>query len=228
MDIRDYFREARNLCVAGVLLTTAMGAAPVLAGQGKNQAICSNFLPADARPVASLRLCRFGLDGQTAIYACQDFRSGGERYRVMFKGSHHPQAITMLTADGEVSKVIWSRTKNSKQPVCSLTPPPQAPATNQFVSAGVCADDDGQSVPCAVFRRKAPRAQLITDYLVFYRTDGSGPHHAIPMYVDTDPDALPAELALQIGQRLMKKPCCQHRGRQYLQYASQLNPEAAR
>jgi hypothetical protein len=227
MKIQDYFAQSRKLYVAGLLLAVTLGGgAPAFAEQGKNRAICSDFLPADARPVASLHLCRSGHDGRKDIYACQDFRSSEGRYRVMFKGGHHPQAIAMLAVDGEAGKVLWSRTEKSDGPVCSLTPPPQAPATNQFISAGVCTDDAGQSVPCAVFRRKAPRAQITTDYLVFYQIDGSGPHHAIPMYVDTDPDALPAELAFQIGRRLIRKACCQHRGLQYLQYAAQLDPDS--
>lgn len=248
MNTEVFFGQARILYVAGLFLLTALGgSSPVLADSpaisapsqnaavsgvphllnpGKNLASCSKFLPADAKPVRDLHICRSGRDGKNTVYACQDFASGHERYRVLFKGGRHPKAITALTEDGEISKLVWSEDEDTDPPVCSLAPPPQAPATNQFVGVGVCKDDAGQSVPCAVFRRKAPRAQFTTDYLVFYRVDGSGPQRAIPMYVETDPDALPAELAFQIGRRLVKSRCCRHRGLQYLQYAFQAYPDS--
>ncbi len=248
MNTEVYFGQARNLYVAGfLLLTVVVGSSSALADssaisapsqnatvsdvrhfldQGKKPASCSAFLPADATPVRDLHICRSRHDGKNTVYACQDFASGDEFYRVLFKGGRNPKAITALAADGEAGRVIWSEDEETDPPVCSLAPPPQAPATNQFVGVGVCKDDAGQSVPCAVFRRKAPRAQITTDYLVFYHADGSGPQRAIPMYVETDPDALPAELAFQIGRRLVKSRCCRHRGLQYLQYASQAYPDS--
>jgi hypothetical protein len=227
MNIQSDFGQMRALLVAGLLLTAALGGgSPAFAQQGQNRASCPAFLPADATPVRSLHLCRSGSDGSMAAYACQDFVSGQERYQVMFKGGSNPRAIIRLAADGEVSEVVWSGTKKTEHPVCNLASPPQAPGANHFISAGVCTDDDGKSVPCAVFRRDSKYATLVTDYLVFYNADGRGPHHAIPMYVDTDPDAIPAELAFRTGMRLVKSSCCRHRGLQYLQYVAQISPNS--
>jgi hypothetical protein len=227
MNIRSDFSQLRVRLAVGLFLVIALGGGgQAFAQQGQHGASCPNFLPAKATPVGSLHLCRSGGDGSKAAYACQDFASGQDRYQAMFQGGHNPRAIIRLAADGEVSEVVWSGTQKTEHPVCSLASPPQAPGANHFISAGVCTNDDGKSVPCAVFRRDSKYATLVTDYLVFYNADGRGPHHAIPMYVDTDPDAIPEELAFRTGMRLVKSSCCRHRGLQYLQYVAQIAPRS--
>ena len=79
-----------------------------------------------------------------------------------------------------------------------------------------------KSIPCAAFRHKVPRIENITDYMVYYSAKGTGPENISPVYVGRNSDAMPAELAYQIGLNLLKTKCCQQSALKYIEHAYQL------
>jgi hypothetical protein len=194
--------------------------------QGDSSANCSAFLPAEATTVDSFQLCQSDHSGNNELYACQNFDSLYGHYRVFFKGGRYPKAIATVAENGDVNKMLWSEAKQVDQPVCDFPPPTQIPAATKFIGAGVCEDNTGQPIPCTVFRHKAPRHKIISDHMVFYNSDGTGPEYTSTIKISVNHDAVPAELAYQIGLNLIKTQCCQQRGLQYIEYAYQLFPHS--
>lgn len=194
--------------------------------QGREGATCSAFLPVDAKLANSFQLCQSDHTGKNELYACQDFVSASGRFRIFFKGGHHPKAITTLAENGEVTKFLWPGLKQVDTPVCNFPAPPQIPSATSFLGAGVCEDEAGQPIPCTAFRHRAARLETISDYLVFYRKDGTGPESVVSIDIGANPDAEPAELAYQLGLSLLKTSCCQQRGLEYIERAYRLFPES--
>jgi hypothetical protein len=187
-------------------------------------ASCSAYIPEDARTVDSFGLCQSDHGGANTLYACLHFMSAKGQYRVLFSGGRHPEAIARLTTIGEVSELLWHKAKRSNQPTCDFPPPAQVPSGTIFIGAGVCEDEQAQSVPCAVFRDKSPQRATIADHMVQYRADGLGPHHTSIILIGVNEDAAPAQLAFQIGLELLKTSCCQQSGLKYVEHAYRLFP----
>lgn len=220
------FYRACIYSIASMLPMIAYGS-----GDGFNQedanANCSAYLPSEATRVDSFQLCHSDHGGNNELYACQNFASPDGHYRVFFKGGRFPKAIAMIAENGEVNKMLWSEAKQVDRPVCNFPPPKQIPATTKFIGAGVCENNAGQSIPCTAFRNKAPRLKTITDHMVYYNKDGTGPEYTSTINISVNHDAVPAELAFQIGLNLIKTQCCQQRGLQYIKHAYQLYPSSA-
>jgi len=195
--------------------------------QDDNKANCSAFLPADATTVDSFQLCQSDHSGNNELYACQNFDSINGHYRVFFLGGRHPKAIATVADNGDINEMLWSEETQVDRPVCDLPPPIQVPAEAKFIGASICKDEADQSIPCTVFRHKAPRLTTNSDYMVFYNADGTGPKYTLTINLGVNPDALPAELAYQIGLNLLKTQCCQQRGLEYIAHAYQLFPGSA-
>jgi hypothetical protein len=174
--------------------------------------------------VASFQLCQSDHSGRQELYACQNFATAADLYRVFFRGGRQPKAIATVTKKGEVDKMLWSATNELEQPVCHFPSPPEIPAAASFQGAGVCTNEDEKAIPCAVFRHKALRLSRISEYLVYYKTDGAGPQSTSVVDIGANHDAAPAELAYRIGLSLLETRCCRQRGLRYIQYASQLFP----
>ena len=191
-----------------------------------NGASCSAFIPSDSKTVGSIQLCRSGHSGKDALYACQNFASASGKYRVFFKGGRQPKAIARVAEDGAINEMMWSDAEQARTPVCDFPPPALVPSTTTFIGAGVCQDEADQFIPCAVFRHNTPRSSTITDHMVFYSPDGSGPAYTSTIEIGINRDAVPAEIAFQIGLNLMQTHCCQQRGLQYIEYACQLYPDS--
>ena len=189
-------------------------------------ASCSAYIPPDARTVDSFRLCQSDHGGEGKLYACVHFVSKKGNFRVLFRGGRHPEAIARLTITGEVDELLWRRAKQSNRPTCDFPPPAQLPTGTTFVGAGVCEDEQAQSVPCAVFRDKLPQRATLADHMVLYRADGLGPDHTSIIYTGVNEDAAPAQLAFQIGLALLKTSCCQQNGLKYIEHAYRLFPRS--
>jgi hypothetical protein len=191
---------------------------------GDISASCSAPIPADARTVDSFRLCQSDHEGISRLYACVHFVSAKGNYRALFSGGRHPAAIARLTTGDKVDELLWDKTQRSNQPTCDFPPPPELPTGTAFIGAGVCEDEQAQSVPCAVFRDKSPQRATIADHVILYRADGLGPFHKTIVHLGVNEDAVPAELAFQIGLELLKTSCCQQRGLKYIEHAYRLFP----
>lgn len=185
---------------------------------------CTAFLPHDAVPASSLHLCTANLAGKSTLYACQDAKTENGRYRLYFKGGRHPKAIARLNVNNQDSEFVWQEKHTGSEPDCHLPVPPQLRTNTQFQGAGVCKDDEERSVPCAVFRERAPRIKLFHVYLTFYDLNGRGPVNTQHLYTGANQDAMPAELEFQIGLSLLKTQCCQPIGLKYIEHAIQLFP----
>ncbi|MEJ2142756.1 MAG: hypothetical protein P8Y24_10470 [Gammaproteobacteria bacterium] len=190
----------------------------------KASAACPGFLPADATPVRNLYLCKSGHNGLENEYACHDFTSRSGEYRVLFKGGVNPIAIIRIDTDGNVKQYIWRVDHETGQPVCMLPVNRQVPENSEFNGAGVCQDENNRSVPCTVFRYKGPRRQTFTDYVSLYGVGGNGVQQTDPVYTGYNKDAMPAELAYQIGLSLLNTTCCKKQGLEYIEQAYLLFP----
>lgn len=220
------FVSMRYACLALQLSAVSLHAGVLLAADYHNSPrfTCAAYLPRDAVPLASLHLCTAWQSGQTELYACQNVSSGSGLYRIYFKGGHFPRAITRVNAKNEIVDLVWREKPAAPQLVCNLPAPPELPSGTQFQGAGVCEDADNHPVPCSVFREKAPRNKIYSDYMTFYFPDGSGPQKTRRIYSAVNQDAMPAELEYQIGLSLLKTRCCKHRGLKYIEHAYQLFP----
>lgn len=192
----------------------------------ENSARCSAYLPPEAKAVDSFQLCTSAHRGKNEHYACQDFIAQGGQFRVYFKGGRYPKIIARMKEKEHVEKILWSDSEKNNQLVCNLPPPLRIPASSKFIGAGICTDDDNQSIACAVFRNKVPRRKTILDHMVFYKADGSDVKHTSSIYAGINNDAMPAEFAYQIGLNLLKTDCCQQRGLEYIEQAYQLFPDS--
>lgn len=210
-------------CLPGFVITGSAVSADNK--QKLNDYRCSAILPDDASAVDDIKLCHSDRIGKNEVYACQDFVTGNARYRVLFKGGRHPKAIVRIHDQEDVMNIIRLDKNPDNPPLCQLSKPEQIPALARFMGAGVCSDDSDQSVACAVFRHKAPRLKTVSDYMVYYRADGSGPKSTASFEIGANQDAMPAELAYQIGINLLQTRCCQQRGLRYLELAYQMFPD---
>ena len=211
------------VCIASVVPIAATG---IELSQISNKTTCSYFLPTDAISTSSFKLCQSDHSGNNELYACQNFTSADGNYRIFFKGGRSPKAITKVTNNGDVKEILWSENMSVNQPVCDLHPSTHIPVTTKFMGAGICKDKNNLSVPCTVFRHKVARLKNITDYMVFYNTNGAGPKYTSTIYMGENQDAMPAELSYQIGLSLLKTGCCQQRALKYIKYAIQMFPDS--
>ncbi|MDH5424391.1 MAG: hypothetical protein OEY29_05295 [Gammaproteobacteria bacterium] len=187
---------------------------------------CYDLLPADATTYGSFYICRSRLNGKESVYACQNFISRFGYYRVFFKSGRFPKIIEKISKKGKLISVIWSVSNSTSQPEYNFRPPGLIPDSSRFIGAGVCKNEQDQEVPCSVFRFSAARYTEVKDYLVMYKKDGTGPDSQTAIALQPNHDAMPAEMAYQIGLNLLDTVCCQDRAVQYLEYAASLFPDS--
>jgi len=206
----------KTLSVLGIL---------AMAGLGSNQAWGAKFPPVAGngiQPSSNFFLCQSDHTGQTQIYSCHDYRRGNQRLRAYFNGGTIPRAVAMLDAEGHVS-AIQLPGQLADIPVRA---PRQIPATAKFQGSGVCLDEHDRNVPCGIFVNKPARMPEITRYLVYYDAGGDGVIQFEKQVAGPNRDAIPAELAYQIGVRLMDSDCCRAEGLGYLKLALSLFPDS--
>jgi len=187
---------------------------------------CYDYLPFDATTYGSFFICNSNLGGKTSRYACQDFISRYGYYRVFFKSGRFPKAITKISKSGKIIRVLWSELNSAERPEYNFKPPKVIPVSSRFIGAGICRNEQGIQVPCSAFRFSAARNIDVKDYLVLYKTDGTGPDSHTSIALEPNHNAMPAEMAYQIGLNLLDTVCCQERAGQYLEYAATLFPES--
>lgn len=187
---------------------------------------CYDYLPYDATTHGSFYLCKSRLGGKNSLYACQNFISRYGYYRVLFKSGRSPKAITKISKSGKVLKVLWSERNSASQPKYNFRAPKLIPDSSRFIGAGICKNEQDQDVPCSAFRFSSPRNIEVKDYLVLYKKDGTGPDSLNSIRLEPNHDAMPAEMAYQIGLNLLDTLCCNDRAGQYLDYAASLFPES--
>ena len=210
----------KSLRILGVLL---------IAGLGNNLAWGAKFphgANSGARPASNFFLCQSNHTGETQTYSCRDYREGKQKFRAYFQGGATPRAVATLNANGQVSEVQLLDQPGDELIVLPAKPPRDIPATAKFQGSGVCLDDHDKDVPCGVFIDKAARTPQIARYMVFYDAAGAGVVQFDKQEAGPNRDAIPAELAYQIGKRLMDSDCCRTEGLSYLKMALSLFPDS--
>jgi hypothetical protein len=205
---------------AGEPFTQRLGAGSLHGENWGRGANCSAFVPPDATTANGFQLCQSDHGGKNELYACQDFATQNEHYRVFFKGGRHPKAIATVTGNSGIKKILWLDEMQADRPVCNFPPPIEIPAAARFIGAGVCLDESENSVPCALFNHKAAQLESVANYMVFYDAQETSPGYVL-IFKGINENAMLGELAYQLGLSLAKTHCCQRLGLQYIEYARQ-------
>jgi len=185
---------------------------------------CAHFTSPDATAREELRLCEREINGSIETYACREYRDAGNHYELLFKGGPAPKAIRQqATGDERASLRAVSRADAQGQ-TCRQTPPQGVPAHATYRGTGVCLDAGDRSVPCSVFEHAMARDPVSMRYLVLYDPQGGGPIDIDAQAVGENANALPAELAFQIGRALASTGCCEAEAHGYLAHAAALFP----
>lgn len=190
-----------------------------------NASQCLALFPAKTVPVGQLKLCESAYTGLWQHYSCQDYQTGEQRYRVIYRGGLVPKAIVALNR-WQQEQLIWSPVFGDKKMSCPLTPPKGMPVQATHRGIGICEDDDGQQVPCSVYEHKAARKTEYHRYMVFYRPNGSGTKIIDAQVVGANKNAMVAEFAYQLGRSLLETSCCSEQAMAYLELAHRLFPQA--
>jgi len=177
-------------------------------------------------PTTNFFLCESSHTGEPQIYSCRDYREDGQRFRVYFKGGAAPKAVANLDPNGRVTAIHLSNQPGTHLVTFPVRPPKAIPATAKFQGLGVCLDEHDSNVPCGIFVDKPARMPEITRYLVYYDAGGNGMVQVDKQAAGPNRDAIPAELAYQIGVRLMDSDCCRSEGLGYLKLALSLFPDS--
>jgi len=185
---------------------------------------CTHFTSRDATAQEELRLCEREINGPVETYACREYRDAGNRYELLFKGGPAPKAIRQqATGDEQASLRAFSRADAQGQ-ACRQTPPPGVPTHATYRGTGVCLDAKDRSVPCSLFEHAMARDPVAMRYLVLYDPQGGGPIDIDAQPVGENTNAIPAELAFQIGRALASTGCCEAEAHGYLAHAVALFP----
>lgn len=186
---------------------------------------CLNLFPYDVTEDGPPKICQSALTGTPSNYACQDYRSGKNRYRVLYKGGRTAKAILVLKADG-THQVLSSPFRGDPKLNCPLSAPKGVPRYASHRGMGVCRDDKNMPVACSVFQYAAARQSVAHMYMVYYP---NGTQHKIQVEVEdagANDDAMVAELAYQLGRSLLGTSCCSDQAMKYLAYAYHLFPRS--
>lgn len=186
---------------------------------------CLNLLPDDVKAEGIPKICTSHFSGIKSSYSCQDYRSGKNHYRVLYKGGHHAQALLALRANGQ-EQVLSSPEQGDQKLDCPLNAPVGIPKYASHRGIGVCRDEANMPIACSVFQYSAARQPISHLYMVYYPNEN---HKQIQIEVEdagANQNAMVAEFAFQIGQSLLKTSCCSDRAMKYLAYAYRLFPRS--
>jgi hypothetical protein len=186
---------------------------------------CLNLFPYDVTEDGQPKICQSAFSGTQASYGCQDYRSGENRYRVLYKGGRTPKAVLALNADG-AEQILSSPLHGDPKLNCPLKAPKGIPAYASHRGIGVCRDDTNQQVACSIFQYAAARQTQTHLYMVFYPNDKQ---HTIQVAVEdagVNENAMVAEIAYQLGKSLSHTTCCGDEAVQYFAYAYHLFPRS--
>jgi len=186
---------------------------------------CLNLMPYDVKADGSPKICSSNFSGIKSDFGCQDYRSGDNRYRVLYKGGRHAQAVLALKPNGQ-EQVLSSPGRGDPKLDCPLKAPVAVPKYASHRGMGVCRDEANQPVACSVFQYAAARETVSHLYMVYYPNQSHAKAQIEVEDAGANKDAMVAEIAYQIGQSLLKTSCCNDRAMQYLAYAYRLFPRS--
>jgi len=186
---------------------------------------CFNLLPYDVVEDGLPKLCLSSVSGKRELYSCQDYVSGNNHYRVLYRGGRIAKAVLSLQADG--NEVLLSSPTQTKTPLsCPLKAPSGVPKYASHRGMGICSDEHDRAVACSVFAYAAPRETVTHSYMVFYPRNAGEKLQVQVSDSGKNSNAMVAELAYQIGRSLSKTACCSDRALKYFAYAYRLFPRS--
>lgn len=200
-----------------------------IAGLGNNPAWAAKLPPFAKNGIqvtSNFFLCHSDHTGKKLTYSCRDYRQDKQQIRAYYRGGTIPKAVATLDANGQVTAIQFADQPNDKLVALPVPPPSIIPATAKFQGSGVCLDEQDKNVPCGIFVDKRARTTEITRYMVYYDANGEGVVQVDKQAAGPNRDAIPAELAYQIGVRLMDSDCCRAEGLGYLKLALSLFPDS--
>ena len=118
---------------------------------------CLNLFPYDTAEDGLPKICQSSFNGTQANYSCQDYRSGDNRYRILYKGGSSPKEQVLS------SPQFGDQTLN-----CQLKAPAGVPKYAVHRGSGVCNDENDKPVACSFFQYAAARDTLAHSYMVYY------------------------------------------------------------
>ncbi len=186
---------------------------------------CLNLFPYDVAEDGTPKICQSAFSGMTSTYGCQDYRSGENRYRVLYKGGSTAKAVLTIAPDG-TEQVMSSPLRGNQNLNCPLKAPAGVPKYAHHRGIGICRDENNTPMACSIYQYSGARQPLSHIYMVYYTTDNQQEMHIDVEDAGANEDAMVAEIAYQIGQSLMKTTCCSDRAMQYLAYAHRLFPRS--
>lgn len=186
---------------------------------------CLNLFPYDVKPDGLAKICQSAFNGIEFSYSCQDYRSGDNRYRVLYKGGRTPKAVLALNPDG-TEQILSSPVFGDNKLTCPLSAPPGVPRYATHRGIGVCHDEHNKPVACSIFLHAAARESEAHRYMVFYPNSPTDQTKIEVQAAGNNDDAMVAELAFQIGMSLWETECCTKEAVKYLAYAYSLFPRA--
>lgn len=186
---------------------------------------CLNLFPYDATEDGLPKICQSAFNGKQANYSCQDYRSGDNRYRILYKGGRTPKAVLALNADGS-EQLLSSPLFGDQTLNCPLNAPAGVPKHAMHRGIGVCRDENDKPVACSIFQYAAARETVTHSYMVYYPGTEQKKIRVEVEEAGANKDAMVAELAFQLGMSLWKTDCCHAQAVQYLAYAYHLFPRS--
>lgn len=185
---------------------------------------CLQVLPINSVEDGIPKVCQSDFTGSKLDYVCQDYRVGEQRYQVLYRGGVTPKAILQVEGNNKYQVM----TLNTWKATCHLPAPPGIPSHALHRGIGLCLDQNDKPVPCSIYEHAEARQPARYRHMVFYKTDdkGYGEISIETKVIDSNNDAMAAELAYQIGISLSQTECCANQAIKYLAYAHQLFPHA--
>lgn len=214
-----------NLKLSGTAIRLALSAMTLIYVAPAAANDCLNLMPDDVKAEGEPKICSSDFSGVKSNFSCQDYRSGENRYRVLYKGGRNPQAVLALKANNQ-EQVLSSPLRGNQKLDCPLKAPADVPKYANHRGTGVCRDEANMPIACSVFQYDAAREPISHLYMVYFPNKT---HRHIQVVVEdagANQNAMVAEISYQLGQSLLKTSCCNDRAIKYLAYAYKLFPRS--
>lgn len=186
---------------------------------------CLNLFPYDTVEDGLPKICQSAFNGVPSDYSCQDYRSGENQYRVLYKGGRTPKAILALNSNGS-EQLLSSPLFGNQKLKCPLKAPAGVPKYATHRGIGICRDENDKPVACSIFLYAAARDTNLHSYMVFYPKNKQEKMRVDVSDAGKNENAMAAEIAFQIGMTLWETECCSEQAVPYLAYAYHLFPRS--
>jgi hypothetical protein len=219
----------RNSCKLSIVGTLAWLSSMLASGLSSHTHAASNqcfeYLPDNITTASGVHVCTSTLNGDYKRYSCQDYVSGENNYRILYRGGLVPKAI--LKFDEVNHKyVLWSAQSAVQKITCPLAPPEGIPQQAKHRGIGICQDEHDEYTPCSVYELVEPRKLEVVRYFAMYDPQGEQPASVDATVIGNNVDAMVAEFSFQIGMSLLNTDCCKEKGYEYIKHAYNLFPRA--